>query len=133
MRYDNPRQARAEEGVLRLLALDESLFGKEPPLEEADFSSPLLWRFFAALWRQRAEGGIRLAALDGQFSSDELGHLTDLLQKTESTGHEAREKALGDYLRIVRQESEKRRSPEEDPLAAAMRKHSQKADTERQI
>ncbi len=133
MRYDNPRSARAEAGVLRLLALDESLFGKEPPLEEADFSSPLLWRFFAALWRQRAEGGIRLAALDGQFSSDELGHLTDLLQKTESTDHEAREKALGDYLRIVRQESEKRCSPEEDPLAAAMRKHSQKADTERQI
>lgn len=123
MRYENTRSALAEEGVLRLLTLDDSLFGDEPPLREDEFSSPLLGRLFTALWQQRGTpGGIRPAALDGTFGSDELGHLTGILQKPESTGHDAREKALRDYLRIIKEESE-RRAGVEDPLAAAMKKY----------
>jgi len=120
MRYDNPRSALAEEGLLRLLVLDESLFGAEPPLAQEEFSSSLLGRLFAALWAQRASGGVRPAALDGQFDASELGHLTALLQKPESTEHESRRRALADYLRVVRDEGAKHAA--EDPLAAAMKK-----------
>ena len=125
MRYENTRSALAEEGVLRLLTLDDSLFGAMPPLEEDGFSSPLLGRFFTALWQQRQTGGaIRLGALDGQFSSGELGHLAGILQKPESSDHGARKKALRDYLAIIRDEAAKRRAAEEDPLVAAMKKRS---------
>lgn len=130
MRYENMRSAMAEEGVLRLLTLDDALFGAEPPLGEADFSSPLLGRLFAALWQQRQGGAIRLNALDGQFSSDELGHLAGILRKPESTDHAAREKALRDYLGIIKNEQEKRRAAEEDPLAAALRKKKIQKNTQ---
>lgn len=126
MRYDNMRSALAEEGVLRLLTLDDALFGGDPPLRKDEFSSELLGRFFAALWAQRETGGIRLGALDGVFSSDELGHLTGLLQKPEATDHAAREKALHDYLRIIREESAKRAPSGGDPLSAAMEKYKNK-------
>lgn len=123
MRYENVRSARAEEGLLRLLVLDDSLFGAEPPLREEEFSSPLLGRLFTALWQQRQDGGgIRISALDGVFSSDELGHLSGILQNPEASGHEAREKALADYLRIIRKESGKRLSEAEDPLEAAVKR-----------
>ena len=129
MRYDNMRSALAEEGMLRLLVLDDTLFGAEPPLAESDFSSPLLGRLFAALWQQRQNpAGIRIGALDGQFSSDELGHLTGILQKPESTDHAARQKALRDYLDIIHGEAAKRSAAAEDPLAAAMRKIQRKKE-----
>ncbi len=126
MRYENTRSALAEEGLLRLLTLDDSLFGAEPPLREDEFSSALLGRLFTALWQQRASGGIRLGALDGAFDADELGHLTGLLQKPESNDHAAREKALRDYLRIIREEGEKRGASAADPLSAAMEKYKKK-------
>ena len=127
MRYENTRSALAEEGVLRLLTLDDSLFGAEPPLKEEDFSSPLLGRLFTALWQQRQAGGtLRISALDGQFGADELGHLAGILQKPESTDHASREKALRDYVRIIREEQSKRRAASEDPLAAAMKKYTNK-------
>ena len=130
MRYDNMRSALAEEGLLRLLALDESLFGDEMPLGAEEFSSPVLARFFEELWQQRGSPeGIRLSALDGVFTSEEMGHLTGILQKPESTGHEARKKALADYLHIIREEAERRTSTE-DPLDAAMKKIHKKRDME---
>lgn len=129
MRYDNMRSALAEEGVLRLLVLDDTLFGAEPPLAKSDFSSPLLGRLFEALWQQRQNSaGVRIGALDGQFNSDELGHLTGILQKPESTDHAARQKALRDYLDIIRGEAAKRSAAVEDPLAAAMRKIQRKKE-----
>ncbi len=131
MRYEDTRSALAEEGLLRLLTLDDALFGDEPPVAEDEFSSPLLARLFAALWAQRrTAGGIRLNTLDGAFSPDELGHLTYVLQKPESTDHEAREKALRDYVRIIREEHRKRRAGGDDPLAAAMEKYKRKGQGE---
>ena len=41
LRYDNLRSALAEEGVIRLLLLDDSLFGDTPPVPAESFSSPL--------------------------------------------------------------------------------------------
>ena len=129
MRYENTRSALAEEGVLRLLVLDDALFGAEPPLAEDEFSAPLLGKLFTALWQQRqTPAGIRVSALDGQFTSDELGHLSGILQKPESTDHTARQKALRDYLRIIETEADKRRAAEEDPLTAAIKKHTKTQD-----
>ena len=46
----------AEEGVLRLLVKDASVFPDAPPLTEEQFSSPLLARAFTQLWQMRAAG-----------------------------------------------------------------------------
>ena len=56
IRYTDLRSALAEEGVLRLLTLDDSLFGDDPPIREEDFSSPLLGRLFTCASSSRAQG-----------------------------------------------------------------------------
>ena len=56
IRYTNVRSAMAEEGVLRLLLKDESVFPEEAPLRQEEFSSPLLGRVFDRLWQLRQEG-----------------------------------------------------------------------------
>lgn len=126
LRYENTRSALAEEGVIRLLALDDSLFGNEPPLSEGDFSSPLLGRLFAALWAQRQrDGGISVAALGDAFSPKEVSHLTGILQKPESLKNGAQ--ALRDYTGVIREEKNRRNAGDTDPLAAAMEKYKRKA------
>ena len=61
IRYDDLRSAMAEEGVIRLLMQDDSLFPDQPPLREDEFSSPLLGRIYGELWRCRGRGR-RMAA-----------------------------------------------------------------------
>lgn len=123
LRYTNVRSALAEEGVLRLLLLDDSLFPKDaPPLREEAFSSPLLGRVFSLLWRQREAGGTpRLAALAETLSSEEMSHITNLCQKPESVANGRQ--ALADYIAVVQKEAAKRDSGETvDPLLAATEK-----------
>ena len=123
MRYTNPRSAVAEEGLLRLLVLDDSVFGAEPPLQESDFSSPLLGRCFTALWAQHAAGyKVSPATLGETFTPDEISHLTGILQKPESAKNAPQ--ALRDYLQVILSESRKRSSSDEDPLLAAMKKYN---------
>ena len=104
LRYENLRSARAEEGILRLLIRDESLFPEEPPLREDEFSSPLLGRIYSELWRCR--GGSSMAALSAALTLEEMSHLTTLLQKPESAANAPQ--ALADYIRIIREECAKR-------------------------
>lgn len=126
LRYENIRSARAEEGILRLLLLDEGLFPASPPLKEEDFSSPLLGRVFALLWQAKAEGRpVTLAALAGELSPEEMNHITAVCQPPESTQHASQ--ALADYIRIIRSESEKRAGGSAvDPLLAATEKYKDK-------
>ena len=126
IRYDNLRSAMAEEGVLRLLMRDDGIFPPESPLQESDFSSPLLGRIYAALWERRRLGGSgSIAFLDGELTGEEMSHLTTLLQKPESVSGAAQ--ALGDYIRIIREEKQKRDGTGGmDPLAAAMDKFKEK-------
>ena len=126
IRYDNLRSAMAEEGVLRLLLRDESIFPSLSPLSETDFSSPLLGRIYTALWQRRQNGGSgSIAFLSGELSGDEMSHLTTLLQKPESTAGASQ--ALADYIRIIREERDKRLGAAgTDPLAAAMDKFKDK-------
>ena len=123
LRYENIRSARAEEGVLRLLLMDESLFPAEPPLQQEQFSSPLLGRAFALLWQARTEGrAVSVAALAGQFSPEESSHLSAICQQPESAQNASQ--ALADYIRIVQTEANKRTgSGNVDPLLAATEKY----------
>ncbi|MBR3641372.1 MAG: DNA primase, partial [Oscillibacter sp.] len=121
LRYENMRSARAEEGVLRLLVLDETLFPAEPPLQEEEFSSPLLGRAFSILW-QMHESGRRpsLGALSEHFTSEEMSHFSAVFQQPESAGNGAQ--ALTDYVRIIHEEAQKR-GEDADPLLEAMQRY----------
>ena len=110
----------AEEGVLRLLLKDESVFPEEAPLRQEEFSSPLLGRVFDRLWQLRQEGRpLSVAGLSGE----EMSHLTGVLQKPEATA--SAQRALADYIRIIREEAQKRNA-QGDPLLAAQEKYKEK-------
>ena len=127
-RYDNLRSARAEEGILRLLTLDESLFDREPPLKPEQFSSPLLGKVFLLLWQAREAGRQpSVAALAGALNQEEMNHITAICQQPESPQN-ARQ-ALADYIRIVQTEAEKRAGRDTDPLLAATEKYKNKKGT----
>lgn len=115
MRYAVPRSAMAEEGLLRLLVQDESLFPAEMPLRQEEFSSPLLGRIYGELWRRRGSG---MTALSAVLSPEEMSHLTAILQKPVSATN--RQQELDSYIRIIREEYMKRSGyGGQDPLAAA--------------
>ena len=100
IQYKNPRSAAAEEGVIRLLNLDPSLF-RGVELAEADFSSPELWRIYSALRRRADEGaGLSPAAMSGELSPEEFSLFTSVIQKPESAANAPR--ALADYIAIMR-------------------------------
>ena len=126
IRYDDLRSAMAEEGVIRLLMQDDGLFGEESPLREEEFSSPMLGKIYTYLWQSRGrDQPQRLAQLGGVLSAEEMAQLTALLQKPQSAA--SAERALGDYVRVIREEAEKRGAgPGMDPLAAACEKYKQK-------
>ena len=121
IRYQNVRSALAEEGVIRLLMQDESLFPPEMPVQPEEFSSPLLGRIYGELWQRR--GHASMAALAAVLTSEEMNHLTALLQKPESAANAPQ--ALADYIRIIREEHTKRTGGM-DPLAAAMETYKDK-------
>jgi len=122
LRYENLRSALAEEGVLRLLLLDDSLFPPEPPLKEEDFSSPLLGRVFALLWRAREAGrAMSLPALAGELTAEEMSHITAVCQRPESVRNGRQ--ALADYIRVIQTEAAKRSGSKPDPLLAAAEKN----------
>ena len=116
-RYTNLRSAMAEEGVIRLLHLDPTLFGDAPPLRLEEFSSPLLGKIYGAMWPRRYDR-TGLSALTGELTGEEMSHLTTLLQKPESTANAPQ--ALADYIRVIREEQAKRDGSGIDPLLLAM-------------
>ena len=125
LRYENLRSARAEEGALRLLLLDESLFGPGCPLQEEDFSSPLLGRAFGLLRQAGAAGRpVNLGALAGELAAEEMNHIAAVCQQPESAKNAPQ--ALADYIRIIRTEAAKRRGEAKDPLLAATEKYKEK-------
>jgi DNA primase len=105
-KYENERSAMAEEGVIRLAALDpELLTGADISPEE--FSSPLLARFFGVLREKiKANESVSMAALAGSFSGDEISVLTRILQKPETLSNG--QQAMDDYIGIIKQERQKK-------------------------
>ena len=100
IRYDDPRSARAEEGLIRLLYLDPGLArGHELP-DAAQFSSPLLGRFYAELLgRIRSGESISPGVLAGRFTAEEMSHFTTILGAPEDLANSA--KAIDDYIGII--------------------------------
>ena len=126
-RYEDPRSASGEEGVVRLLALSEEGLPEDLPLREEDFSSPLLGRFFAALREQRrTHGSVSLAALGERFSPEEMSLLSDILQKPISRDAEKREQALKDYIDIINDGARRRAGTETDALTDTVEKYKKK-------
>lgn len=100
IRYDDPRSARAEEGLIRLLYLDPGVAkGKDLPAPES-FSSPLLGRLYAELL-ERIRDGERISpgVLAGRFTPEEMSHFTTVLTGTEDLSNADR--ALADYIHII--------------------------------
>ena len=126
IRYDDVRSAMAEEGVIRLLFLDGSLADRCGDLAPEDFSSPLLGKIYGEELQAAREGRTPAPALlQEALTTEEMGHLTALLQKPESLA--AADKSLPDYIAIIRQSAAKRTGgPQEDPLLAAKDKFKEK-------
>jgi len=126
IRYDDPRSAMAEEGVVRLLFLDGTLARRCAALSPEDFSSPLLAAVYRAQLEAEAEGRpLSIPSLEEHLAPEEMGHLTSLLQKPESLA--GADRSLPDYIHIIQESAVKRRGGgEADPLLAAMHKNKEK-------
>ena len=126
IRYENLRSALAEEGVIRLLTLDEGLFDRLGGLTPEMFSSPALAEIYGALLRCRREGQPPgPAILAAQLEPEVMGHLASLLQKPEDPAR--REQAMADYIGVIRAEYDKRQGGGAiDPLLAAKDKFKNK-------
>ncbi|NCB73582.1 MAG: DNA primase [Clostridia bacterium] len=125
LRFDNIKSAAAEKGVIRLLYYEPSLFNEKAQLSEEDFSSPLLAKFYTQL-KERIIFGAQpsLALLAENFTSDEISILTEILN--EPTELSQSERALDDYIKIIKTEKLKRHSgdgesPDLNEIANKMR------------
>ena len=128
-RYENMRSARAEEGILRLLLMDDSLFSSQPPLREDQFSSPLLGKAYSLLWQAHENGRpVTPTTLSNHLDGEEMNHISAICQHPESP--QTAKQALADYIRIIQTEAEKRAtSKQKDELLAAIEKHKNKKGT----
>lgn len=126
IRYDDMRSAMAEEGVIRLLFLDITLLDRCTRLTGDTFSSPLLGKVYNLLVQSRQQGhSVSTAAMQEHMTTEEMSHLTSLLQKPESLAEADR--SLPDYINIILTSSLRRSGTQDaDPLAAAMDKSKEK-------
>lgn len=124
LRYENPRSARAEEGVLRLLMLDESLLIHTEGLTSEQFSSPALGKMYDILCTRLQEGRpIQIGMLEGELSQEEIDLLAEILRQPEAL--ERGREAMRDYLAIIRSEGAKKQPVDEAALLAAREKKYQ--------
>lgn len=125
LRYDNPRSARAEEGILRLLLLDGSLLRETAGLEPEHFSAPHLGKIYGILRRRLQEGrAIQLGMLEGELDPEEIALLADIMGQPEALEHGKR--AMADYRAVVEAERMKRAGDDEAALLAAYQTYQQK-------
>ena len=103
LRYQNVRSAVAEEELLRMLLKEPELFAKAESLTAEAFSVPFFGRVFD-FWRQRWRDGLPVTAagLESLLTTEELAHLTSVLQKQDSL---VSDEAFEDCRRIVLEES----------------------------
>ncbi len=108
LHYEFPKSAAAEEGVLRLIYYEPSLFYGFDRLTEEDFSVALFGRFFTEL-RERTKHLAQpsLAPLAETFSNAEISVLTEIINDPVELSQS--EKALSDYINIIKTEKLARR------------------------
>ncbi|MGN8897032.1 DNA primase [Flavonifractor sp. HCP28S3_F3] len=125
LRYENVRSARAEEGVLRLLLLEPTLFPSVEGLEPDRFSAPVLAKIYGLLRQRHREGrSLQLAALTGELTSEEMSCLVEIMDQPQVLSNS--EQALKDYIETIETEALKRGGSEQDPLLAAREKFREK-------
>jgi DNA primase len=95
------RSARAEEGILRLLFADNTLFESiAGRLTAARFSAPVLGKIFSEAQRLYQSGHLVTAAsFEGVLTDGEMRHLSQVLSKPETTAQ--RQQALDDYIKTI--------------------------------
>lgn len=122
-RYEDLHSAMAEEGLLRMILTEPALLERAGGLEPEQFSSPLLGRAFEAL-RARYHAGlsVTLATLEGNFTPEEIRHLTAIVRREETL---VQDEAVDDYIRLIEEESHRRQARDEGDLLA-MRDRLQK-------
>ena len=122
IRYDDPQSAAAEEGVIRLILLDQSLLASAGTLEPSEFTSPFLAKLFDELKRRKREGAaITPAAVAAGLSPSEAAQLTVILGKPESIA--GGERAMADYIEKIRS---RKLSGQADLLEVAQRLREKK-------
>ena len=123
LKYENPRSAVAEEGVIRLLYLDPALLDGSD-LKAEEFSSPMLGRLYAVLRERAAQHAeFSLASLSASFTQEEMNHITSLLNSGIILS--SREQALQDYIEVIRT-SRPDADGKPDLLAIAAQKRNQR-------
>ncbi len=103
LRYENVRSALAEEGVIRLLMLDNSLFQNVDHMKSQSFSSPFLGKVFEEFCQQNKDGRkLSFDSLTSMLSSEEMSHLVSVLNKPESLKRSS--ETLKEYISIIESE-----------------------------
>ena len=105
IRYDNLRSATAEEGLVCTLLREPELVANVKLPAEA-FSVDLFGRVLTEL-RRRVQSGrpVTLAALESDFSPEEMAHLSYIMSRDTSP---VSDEAFADYLRVIQEEYEGR-------------------------
>lgn len=127
LRYADLRSARAEEGVVRLVVMDPTLF-KQIDLGQEEFSSPVLGKTYQ-LFRDRYLRGlsVQLPPLAGQLTEEEMSHMIQVLSEPQSAGHAA--EALRDYIGTIREEAHLRAAPKNDEALLELQKKLKEKST----
>ena len=120
LRYENPRSARAEEGVLRLLMLDGSLVSQTQGLEPSQFSSPVLGKIYGILLGHLSQGrSLQLGALEGELEGEEITLLAHILGQPVAMEHSAA--AMIDYRAVIEREAMRRQNTNDEAVLLAAR------------
>ncbi len=119
IRYDNMKSAMAEEMLLSLVLREPALFSGVGELKAEMFSSGLLGRVYAQLFRRYREGlEVSLGGLT-DLNSEEMSHIAGMLQRQEGP---VNEQALQDCVRTIQREYQTGRVETEDDLLAIRNK-----------
>ena len=127
LRYDNPRSARAEEGILQLLLVDNGLLRWVLGLDPAQFSSPHLGHIYQVVRDRLAEDRpVHLGTLEGELEQEEAALLAEILRRPVPAEEEKRQAALRDYLSVLENERMKKNDVSDDAAMMAAREKYRK-------
>ena len=120
LRYDNPRSARAEEGILRLRMMDSALIGELTGIEPEDFSSSHSGHIYDVL-RSRLTAGrsAQLGAFEWQLTPEETSLLAEILRQPANLAGAAQ--ALADYRAVMAREKWKGQADVDEATLLAAR------------
>ena len=119
LRYDNIKSAVAEEQVLAQVLKEPALLPTVKLLPK-QFSSPLLGKAFGLLLQCQRDGRpLSLGTLEGDFTPEEMNHLSAVVRRRDEL---VSEQALADCANVVRDAYEKSLRSGEDALLAVQQK-----------